>query len=391
MIKLTKRNVDAAQPKETDYFVWDSETKGFGLRVLPSGVKSYLIQYRSGGRTRRLSLGKHGVLTPDEARKLAREHLVSVANGGNPSEDKRLYGNAPTMSAICDRMMKEHVLHACKPSTQKEYQRSIDLFIKPALGTHKVQDVTRQDISKLHNANQHRPYQANRTLGVLSKLFNLAEEWGLRPDGSNPTRHVKKNREVKRERYLSPTEINRLGQALRDSEQDGTESPYMVAALKLLILTGCRLGEIQQLKWEYIQGNALNLPDSKTGAKKVYLGQTALEALAEIERQPGNPHVICGKLPGSYLTDFQRPWRRIRTRADLEDVRIHDLRHTYASGAVSMGESLPMIGKLLGHTQVQTTARYAHLQDAPMHEAADRVSAALGAALSNSDGKEQQK
>lgn len=388
MIKLTKRIVDAAQPKETDYFVWDNETKGFGLRVLPSGVKSYLIQYRSGGRTRRLSLGKHGVLTPDEARKLAREHLVGIANGGNPSEDKRLYSSAPTMSALCDRMMKEHVLHACKPSTQKEYQRSIDLFIKPALGTHKVQDVTRQDISKLHNANQHRPYQANRTLGVLSKLFNLAEEWGLRPDGSNPTRHVKKNREVKRERYLSPVEINRLGQALRDSEQDGTESPYMVAALKLLILTGCRLGEIQQLKWEYIQGNALNLPDSKTGAKKVYLGQTALETLSEIERQPANPYVICGKLPGSYLTDFQRPWRRIRTRADLEDVRIHDLRHTYASGAVSMGESLPMIGKLLGHTQVQTTARYAHLQDAPMHEAADRVSAALGAALSNNDGRE---
>ena len=384
MIKLTKRIVDATQPKETDYFVWDNETKGFGLRVLPSGVKSYLIQYRSGGRTRRLSLGKHGVLTPDEARKLAREHLVGIANGGNPSEDKRLYSSAPTMSALCDRMMKEHVLHACKPSTQKEYQRSIDLFIKPALGTHKVQDVTRQDISKLHNANQHRPYQANRTLGVLSKLFNLAEEWGLRPDGSNPTRHVKKNREVKRERYLSPVEINRLGQALRDSEQDGTESPYMVAALKLLILTGCRLGEIQQLKWEYIQGNALNLPDSKTGAKKVYLGQTALETLSEIERQPANPYVICGKLPGSYLTDFQRPWRRIRTRADLEDVRIHDLRHTYASGAVSMGESLPMIGKLLGHTQVQTTARYAHLQDAPMHEAADRVSAALGQALNKS-------
>ena len=180
------------------------------------------------------------------------------------------------------------------------------------------------------------------------------------------TRHVKKNREVKRERYLSPTEITQLGQAMRDCERDGTESPYMVAALKLLILTGCRLGEIQQLKWEYIQGNSLNLPDSKTGAKKVYLGQTALEALAEIERQPGNPYVICGKLPGSYLTDFQRPWRRIRTRADLENVRIHDLRHTYASGAVSMGESLPMIGKLLGHTQVQTTARYAHLQDAPM-------------------------
>ncbi|MCJ9430755.1 tyrosine-type recombinase/integrase [Kordiimonas marina] len=381
MTKLTKRTVDTAPIKATDYFVWDSEIKGFGLRVLKSGVKSYLIQYRSGGRTRRLTLGKHGVLTPDEARKMAREYLVEVANGGNPSEDRRRYSIAPTLSALCSRFMDEHVKAKCKPSTTKEYQRNIDLFIKPTLGNHKIQDITRQDIAKLHHANRHIPYQANRTLGVLSKLFNLAEEWGLRPDGSNPTRHVKKYHEEKRERYLSAEELKALGKALQASRDDGSESPYMVAAIKLLILTGCRLGEIQTLKWDYIRGNALFLPDSKTGAKKVYLGQPALDVLADIERLEGNPYVICGKKPDHYLTDFQKPWRRIRERAKLPDLRIHDLRHSFASGAVSMGESLPMIGKLLGHSQVQTTARYAHLADAPMHEAADRVSEAISAAL----------
>jgi len=377
MTKLTKRIVDGAVIKDTDYFIWDSNIKGFGLRVLKSGVKSYLIQYRSGGRTRRLSLGKHGVLTPDEARKLAREHLVDVANGGNPSEDKRRHATAPTLAVLCERFMNEHVKYKCKPSTQKEYRRNIDLFIKPALGTHRVQDITRQDIAKLHHANIHIPYQANRTLGVLSKLFHLAEEWGLRPDGSTPTRHVKKYPEEKRERFLSQEEIKILGKTLKACLEDGSENPYMIAAIKLLVYTGCRLGEIQTLKWDYIQGNALMLPDSKTGAKKVYLGAPALTVLGSIKRIEGNPYVICGKKPGSYLSDFQKPWRRIRARAELDDLRIHDLRHSFASGAVSMGESLPMISKLLGHTQVQTTARYAHLADAPMHDAAERVSAAI--------------
>ena len=376
-MKLTKRIVDAAMIKDKPYELWDEEVKGFALRVYPSGVKSYMIQYRAKGRTRKFTLGKHGTLTPDDAKKLAKAHLVDVIKGGNPTEDKRIYSEAPRLSILCDRLMKEHVNLNCKPSTAKEYQRCIDIFIKPALGTFKMRDITRPDIAKLHHAHNHIPYQANRTLGVLSKLFNLAEEWGLRTDGSNPTRHVKKYPENKRERYLEPDEIKTLWKVMEKRLSEKTETPYMIAAFKTLLLTGCRLGEIQTLKWDYIQGNALRLPDSKTGAKKVFLGQEVLEILSSVDRVEGNEYVFTGAKEGGYITDFQKPWRRIRKEAKIEDVRIHDLRHTFASYAVSGGETIPMIGKLLGHTQAQTTARYAHLADAPMHEAADRVTNAI--------------
>ncbi len=377
MPKLTKRIIDSAEPRDTDYFIWDEDIPGFGVRVLRTGKKSYVIQYRAGGRTRRYSFSQHGVMTPDEARRQARELLVSVDKGENPSEEARTQRHAPTMAGLCDRFMEEHVQHRCKPSTQGEYRRAVELFIKPEIGAHKVQDVTRADIARLHHKARDTPYQANRTLGVMSKLFNLAEVWNLRPDGSNPCRHVKKYREEKRERFLSADELNRLSMALNDAERDGSEGVHFIAAIRLLILTGCRLGEIQTLKWSYVQPGFLALPDSKTGAKKVYLGEAAMEVLDAIPRLPGNPYVICGAVEGQHLQDLQKPWRRLRQRAGLPDLRIHDLRHSFASAAVGMGESLPMIGKLLGHSQVQTTARYAHLADDPLRASSERVSALL--------------
>lgn len=380
-MKLTKRVIDNAEIKDKAYELWDGEVKGFAARIYPSGLKSYMIQYRSKGRTRKFTLGKHGVLTPDEARKLAREKLVDVASGGNPAEDKSAYSKAPTLGDFCDYFLKHYAKSNLKPSTYKEYWRSVENFIKPALGTRKLQDIVKADISKLHQSHSERPYQANRTRGVLSKLFNYAEELALRPDNSNPVTKVKPYKENKRERYLSPEEQKLLGETLRKCAREGTESPYMLAAFKLLMLTGCRLGEIQTLKWAYIRGNAVMLPDSKTGAKKVYLGQSALDVLTDIEAKPNNPYVICGKIEGGYITDFQKPWRRIRKQAKIEDVHIHDLRHSFASGAVSTGESMPMLSKLLGHTDIQTTQRYAHLADAPMHEAADRVSQVISEAL----------
>lgn len=382
MPRLSKRTVDALTPDAKDYFVWDSDMAGFGLRVWPTGRKVYLIQYRdSGGRTRRKGLGKHGIVTADEARSEARTLLASVAKGSNPSEDARRKKSAPTVEELCERFLTEYVPSHCKASTQKEYRRNVDLFIKPRIGRMKVADVERSDIADLHHAHRDIPYQANRTLGVLSVMFNQAEIWGHRPDGSNPCRHVRKYEEKKRERYLSPEELSRLGQTLNELEASGEESLSAINAIRLLILTGCRLGEIQTLKWEYVQGNRLRLPDSKTGAKVVYLGEAALEVLSKIERPPGNPYVCKGKISGAHLSDMQKPWRRIRKAAGLEDVRIHDLRHSFASSAVGMGESLPMIGKLLGHSQVQTTARYAHLADDPVQVSAERVSGYLGKIL----------
>ena len=384
MPRLSKRTVDSLKPGEKDYFAWDDDLPGFGVRIMPSGRKSYLIQYRdSGGRTRRKSLGRHGTVTPDEAKAEARQLLSAVARGSNPAEDALRKRGAPSIAELCDRFMNEYVPTHCKASTAKEYERSVELFIKPTFGQAKVADVQRSDVADLHHKNSHRPYQANRTLGVLSVIFNQAEVWGYRADGSNPCRHVKKYAEEKRERYLSPDELARLGQALSDLEKGGTESQAAIDAIRLLILTGCRLGEIQTLKWEYIQGNSILLPDSKTGAKRVYLGPAALDILAGIERLPDNSFVIPGKLPGTHLTDMQRPWRRIRKKAGLEDVRIHDLRHSFASSAVGLGESLPMIGKLLGHSQVQTTARYAHLADDPVQVSIARISSELARHLGN--------
>ena len=253
----------------------------------------------------------------------------------------------------------------------------------PALGQLKVADVTRADVARLHHEFRDTPYQSNRNLEIVSKMFNLAEMWGLRPDGSNPCRHVKKYKEKKRERYLSTDELARLGEVLRQCEQEGVESASTINLIRLLMLTGCRLSEIQTLKWDYVdfENRALHLPDSKTGVKTVHLGPPALKVLIEIERIEGNPWVITGKLENTHLQEPQRPWRRIRKRAGLDDVRIHDLRHTFASVAVSGGQGLPMIGQMLGHTQVQTTARYTHLATEPVKRATDEVSTTIGAAL----------
>ena len=214
-------------------------------------------------------------------------------------------------------------------------------------------------------------------------MFNLAEMWGLRPDGSNPRKHIKKYPEKKRERFLSPAELRRVGEVLREMEQEGVELPFTIAATRLLILTGCRLGEIMTLQWEHVDiaGKALRLPDLKTGAKVVHLGQPAVDVLLKIERVEKNPWVIAGTKPGARLTDLQPFWQRVRARAGLKDVRIHDLRHTFASTAVAAGQGLPMIGKLLGHTQVQTTARYAHLAADPVKDAAEQVASNIAASL----------
>jgi integrase len=231
------------------------------------------------------------------------------------------------------------------------------------------------------------PAAANRFLNLLSHMFNTAEDWGLRAENSNPCRRIKKYEEKARERFLSPSELARLGAALAEAEARG-ESIYTVAALRLLILTGARLSEILTLRWEWVDVPArlIRLADSKTGAKTIALSAPALAALESIPRQQGNPYVICGRNAGEHLVNLQKPWRRIRKAAGLDDVRIHDLRHSFASVAVAGGMSLPLIGSLLGHTQPATTARYAHLADDPRLAAADAVAATIAARLSGETG-----
>jgi len=383
MPKLTKRTVEAAEVKASEYFLWDNEVPGFGLRILPSGRKGFVVQYRAGRRPRRMSLGPSTVLTCEQARTRAITIIAAVRNGDDPAAKRDADREAVTVTELADRFDREHISVRLKESTAKGYRRMIDRVILPALGRHRVTEVTRADIARLHHDMRHIPYDANRCLEIISKMFNLAEMWGLRPDGTNPRKHIKKYPEEKRERFLSAAELRRVGEVLREMEQEGLELASAIVAVRLLTLTGCRLGEIMRLKWEYVNfaGRALRLPDSKTGAKVVHLGQSALDVLTAIERCEDNPWVITGTLPGAPLYDLQPFWQRVRARAGLKDVRIHDLRHTFASTAVSAGQGLPIIGKLLGHNQVQTTARYAHLAADPVRTAADQISEKISSFL----------
>ena len=383
MPKLTKRTIDATEPRATEFFLWDENIPGFGLRVMPSGRKSFVVQYRAGRRPRRMSLGPSTVLTCDQARTRAITIIAAVRNGEDPSADRAAKRNAATVTDLAERFDKEHISVRLKPSTAKEYRNTLKRFILPALGRLAVPEITRADVAKFHHDLRHIPYQANRCLEVVSKMFVLAEMWGLRPDGSNPRKHIRKYPEEKRERCLSAAELRRIGEVLREMESERVEFSSAILAARVLILSGCRLGEIMTLKWDYIDFDerVLRLPDSKTGKKIVHLGAPAVEYLHDAQRIDGNPWVITGTLTGKPLSDLQPFWQRVRARAGVKDVRIHDLRHTFASTAVASGQGLPMIGKLLGHTQVQTTARYAHLAADPVKSAADSVAASLREAL----------
>lgn len=382
--KLTKRFVEGLDKREKDYIIFDTELPGFGIRVMPSGKRFFLIQYRRHGRTRRVMIGQFGPVTAEIARKEATRMLGDVrGNDGDPAAVRDRERQSATVTELGDRFLKEHVAVRCKPSTQAEYKRCVELFINPFFGKQRARSVSTADVAELHGAHAHIPYQANRTLGVLSKMMNLAETWGIRDKHTNPCEDIERYPEHKRERFLSAKEMKRLGEVLSLFEADGSESKYAVAAFRLLLLTGCRLSEIQTLRWDYVDldEGQLNLPDSKTGAKTIHLGDAAVEILEKLPRVDDNPYVIVGKFEGTHLTDLQRPWRRIRKEAGLDNVRIHDLRHTFASGGLLVGEGLPMIGKLLGHTQVQTTARYAHLANDPLKAAASKISERLAAAL----------
>jgi integrase len=385
--KITKGEVDTFRPGEGDRFLWDTGIKGFGLKVTPKGKRIYILQYRTGGRgspTKRVTIGQHGVLTPEEARTRAKALAGLIANGGDPAEAKALDKAAPTVSDLVARFVAGHVATRLKPRSRIEYGYLLDAYVLPAIGRLRVREVTRKHVTELHHSLAEKPYAANRTLGVVSKLFNLAEKWGERPDGSNPCRHVEKYPEHKRERFLSAVELQRLGKALTTAERDRSVSPFAIAAIRLLVFTGARRNEILTLKWEHVdlEQSCLRLPDSKTGQKTVHLNAPALQLLAELPRLLDCPYVIASALSGAHLVNLEKPWRRIRARAGLDGVRLHDLRHSFASVAASAGLGLPIIGALLGHTQAQTTARYAHLAANPLKQANDLIGARIADAMS---------
>ncbi len=382
--KLTKKVVEETEPAGADLFVWDTEMPGFGVKVTPKGKRIYVCQYRVMGRTRRVTLGRHGkAVTIEKARGKAKEYLGQAALGEDPAAEKLDARHGPTVADLADRYLAEHAAEKKKASSLREDTRLINAIVKPKLGSEKALAVERKKISDLHHELRETPYQANRVLALLKKVFNLAERWGLRPDGSNPCRHVEKFPEQKRRRFLSADELGRLGAALSDAERDNTEDPMAIAAIRLLIFTGARLSEILTLTWKMVNVGigALVLPDSKTGFKTIQLtapARAVLEALPVIE---GNPYVLPGRRRGSHLVGIQHIWERIAAAAKLEDLRLHDLRHSYASIGAAAGLGLPVIGALLGHTEASTTWRYAHLAADPLKAAAEVISGKIEEAM----------
>lgn len=429
--KITKRSVDDLKPgPKGEATLWDSEIKGFGVRARKGGSKTYIVRYRpgAGGRgapLRTLTIGRQGSpWTPATAHGEAKRLLGLVEDGKDPAADRSASRAGATVRELAERFLVEHVQAKRKDRTSTEYRRLFGKQILPKIGPLKAADVVQRDIAKLHHRLRETPYQANRVLAVACKMFMLAEAWGIRPQHSNPCRLVEKFPEQARERLISPEELAYLGEALAIDS-----ATYSVAAIRLLVFTGARLSEVLGLQWEWIdfEHAEVRLPDSKTGRKTVHLPPPALAVLNELARVEGNPFVIVGMVDGASLVNLEKPWRRIRDRASiamwrqsevaavaalvnsladglkrlprvadchhaaakanitlppaLTDVRLHDLRHAFASVAAAAGMGLPIIGKMLGHASAATTQRYAHLASDPVKAAAAVVAGKIAGAL----------
>ena len=386
-LRISKRAVEALPVADRDVAFWDHELPGFGIRVYASGRKFYVVQCRGPAGIRRVSLGEHGDLTAEQARRRARAAIGRIKRGEVPIPGREQEA-APTVADLAQRYMEAHASVNCNAHTRKSYRSALDNHILPALGSKPVTEVRRSDAEALHYALRDTPRQANRVLMVLSKMFSLAEDWGLAPSGRNPCRFVVRYREGMRKRFLTEDEYQRVGRALRELEMESPMRARAAAALRLLMLTGCRLAEILTLRWDDIDRKTgeIRLRDAKTGARMVVLTPAALRVLTEVRRVLRSPWVFTGNTRDTHLASLSKPWLRVRARAGIGDVRIHDLRHSYASRALALGEGLTMIGRLLGHTDVGSTARYAHLARDAEKVAVDRVGGSIAADILRTEG-----
>jgi len=342
--------------------VWDTDLKGFCARRQRSSVVSYLLKVRINGRIRWYTIGRHGQpWTPDTARKQAQRLLADPTIA-----DKASCDGPQSFAQAADAFLENHG-PKLKSSTLRDYRNLVRLYLTPAFGKMTLGAITRADVRSAHVRWKDKPRTANLALAVMSKIMTWSEDQGYRSENSNPCRRVQRYKENKREHFLQASELGRLGQALDTAARENLASPFALAALLLLILTGARLSEILTLQWSHVDVDRrmLFLPDSKTGQKSITLNDASIEVLRSLPRFANNPYVIVGR-HGEHMVNLQKPWHVVRKLAGLEHVRIHDLRHTFASVAVASGGSLPILGKQLGHGHPATTARYSHLADAPV-------------------------
>ena len=370
---------------ERDTVFWDRELKGFGVRVYPTGGKLYLAQARGpdgpGGRrkARRITVGRHPVLGAEEARQRAALIIARIKAGEDPVPlplPAKHHGG-PTVADLAARYLERHVAVRCKPKTQRTTRSVVNRHILPALGRLPLAAVERRHVMALHESLCETPAMANMVVATLSHMYGLAADWELTPeDFDNPCQAIPANPERKRERFLTDAEFTRLGQVLDEVSSNGSQiSAGAVTTIRLLMLTGCRKSEIMTLPWEHVDLDRaeMRIVDGKTGSRTVHLSPSAVGVLSALPRVPGNPWVVPGAKPGTHMADIDGAWQSIRAKAGLRDVRIHDIRHSFASRALALGEGLPIIGRLLGHRQAETTARYAHLDRAAIRKSAERV------------------
>lgn len=386
-MKLTKSAVDRLRPNAARYDVTDTQIPGFILRVNTDGTKTAMLRYRRDGRNRAFKLGIiGGRFTMHEARRRASEARGIVDAGGDPARDREAQRAAPTFAEVAERHMTEIAEPIRKASTLRNYWGMLRKHVLPALGRMKVAEIERADVERLHrHVGKSAPGAANRVLALVSVIMTSAERWGYRPSRSNPCRGIGKFRERKMERFLSAEERARLDAVLTEALSASKGQPRYVAhgsihVIRLLSLTGARSGEITGLQWSMVdlERSCLRLPDSKTGAKVIPLTPAAVALLQELATTAttGVPWVCAGERGGS-VNNLRRAWLALRARAGLEDVRLHDLRHSAASDAIAAGVPLALVGAMLGHKHPQTTQRYKHLGDATLQEAARMMGEAI--------------
>ena len=386
--KLTKRLVTNAQPQGADYVIWDTSLTRFGLKVSAGGHKTFIVKYRHFRRQRKLTVGRADVIAADDARTLALNLLNEVGNGRDPARARQVLVTEPTVEEAFNRFLVEHVEMRRKSSTAKEYARLFKARIGPYFSSRRLSDIHPRDLSDLHKTLRGTPYQANRAIALMSKFFNWCESpsVGLRSQRTNPCHEIERFREHGRTRFLSPAEINRLGRALIEAEN--REWPWAVAAIRLLVFTGARKSEILTLKWPHvdIERRRLSLPDSKTGAKIIVLSVPALEVVQLLHAMrkafPASPWVIPSPRDASRpFIQLQSVWERVRHSALLIGVRLHDLRHSFASIAAARGTQQHLIKAMLGHSQLSTTIKYMHYADDPLRVASDEVAVHIAAIM----------
>ena len=372
---LTKRDVDrlAWNPAGPGIQLHaDGEIPGLSVRVYPTGRKAFVLRYRpiGAGQPKMLTLGPYGVLTLHQARDLARRALLETKTGGDPQEERRKARQASTVRELSELYLERHAKRRKK--SWKVDERRLKGYILPVFGARKIADVKRADVARLHaRIGDTKPYEANRVLALLRVIFNKAAEWGLLEETApNPAARVQPFKERSRDRWVKPTELPALLEAIEEEP-----NPYVRAAFKLYLLTGLRRSELLGLCWKDVDFDRreLRLEDTKAGRAHVLpLSAPAVDILRDLPRMLGNPYILPGHSHGQPLVNVSKPWQRIRKRAGLEDVRLHDLRRTVGSWLATDGASLPLIGRVLNHTNASTTQVYARLGDDPAREALER-------------------